>query len=106
MSAKAELLFMGLVALRIILDPWSLFTLESLYYFLLVAGIFVFFRFFLLHISYHSLTNKVSIRGCFVNCPMENQSRPRSGLDGRPSQILQTRKSGSGGGRNIDDYWP
>jgi Flp pilus assembly protein protease CpaA len=62
MSAKAELIFIGLVVLRIILDPWSLFTLESLYYFLLVAGIFVFFRFFLLHISYHSLTSKVAIR--------------------------------------------
>jgi Flp pilus assembly protein protease CpaA len=62
MSAKAELIFIGLVVLRMILDPWNLFSLESLYYFLLLAGTFVFFRFFLLHISYHSLTSIVDIK--------------------------------------------
>lgn len=60
-SAKTEALFVGLAAVRVILDYQNLFTLASLHYFLLVIGVFVFFRFFLLHISYYAFTNEVKI---------------------------------------------
>ena len=60
-SAKTEILFMALVLLRVIMDFQNLFTLASLYYFLLVVGAFIFFRFFLLHITYHTFTNQVKL---------------------------------------------
>ena len=60
-SAKTEILFTGLAAARVLLDFQNLFTLASLYYFLLVAGAFIFFRFFLLHITYYTFTAPVRI---------------------------------------------
>lgn len=61
MSARTEFLFIGLAAARAILDFRNLFTLASLQYFLLIVGSFVFFRFFLLYISYYAFTNEVRI---------------------------------------------
>lgn len=60
-SAKAEALFAFLAVLRALLDFQGLFTLASLQFFLLVAGAFVFFRFFLLHLAYYTFTNEVRI---------------------------------------------
>jgi Flp pilus assembly protein protease CpaA len=60
-SAKTEALFTGLVLIRAILDFQNLFALASLYYFLLVAGVFVFFRFFLLYIAYYTFTTEIGI---------------------------------------------
>jgi Flp pilus assembly protein protease CpaA len=60
-STKTEALFIGLVIIRAVLDFQNLFTLASLYYFLLVAGAFIFFRFFLLYIAYYTFTNEVRI---------------------------------------------
>jgi Flp pilus assembly protein protease CpaA len=61
MSAKTETLFIGLAAVRAVLDFWNLFSLASLQYFLLIVGSFVFFRFFLLHIAYYAFTNEIKI---------------------------------------------
>jgi Flp pilus assembly protein protease CpaA len=60
-STKTETLFIGLVIIRAVLDFQNLFTMASLYYFLLVAGVFIFFRFFLLYIAYYTFTTEVRI---------------------------------------------
>ncbi len=60
-SAKAEAFFALLAVLRALLDFQGLFTLASLQFFLLVAGVFVFFRFFLIHLAYYTFTSEVRI---------------------------------------------
>jgi hypothetical protein len=61
-SSKTEVLFIGLFAIRVILDFQNLFSLVSLIYFLTVIGGFVFFRFFLLHLSYHVFTRQIPVK--------------------------------------------
>ncbi len=61
LSAKAEAFFILLAVLRVLLDFQGLFTMASLQFFLLVAGTFIFFRFFLIHLTYYTLTSEIRI---------------------------------------------
>jgi len=61
LTFESELFFVGCAVLRIILDYNNIFTFNFIYNFFSTIFVFVFFRFFVLYLGYHTYTKYVKI---------------------------------------------
>lgn len=61
-TAKTEYFFVSCAALRIVLDYNTVFSIEFVYNFFSMLLVFVFFRFFILHLSFHSYAKKIPLK--------------------------------------------
>ncbi len=77
---KMELFFLILAIVRVVIDFRTVYTLSFLFNFLMLAALFIFFRFFVLFLSYNLYTKKVPL------------SRLKAGMS--PAEFIVSKKRG------------